>query len=104
MPTKKKNKVNPLLVPGNIVLIRTAVYHALGRVVGTYAAQGVAFVQLAEASYVGDTGRYHEATSKPLRDVAQAEIEPVGSGGLLDVQLAIICDVARAVAISRDVK
>ena len=94
-PTKQKSvKVSPRLSAGNIVLIRTAVYHAIGRVVGVFKIGDVSFVQLSEAAFVGDTGRYHEATSIDLDKVSSAEIEPVGLSGLLDVQIGMICDVA----------
>lgn len=94
----------PLLTVGNIVLIRTAVYHALGRVQALFTVEGVGFVQIAEASYIGDTGRYHEATSRRLAEIANAEIEPVGGAGLMDIQVAAICDVAITVATEKTVK
>jgi hypothetical protein len=100
----KKNKAATLLTPGNVVLIRTAVYHALGRVVGIVDVGGVAFVMLEHASYVGDTGRYHEATARPLREVSSSEVEPVGLGGRMDVQVGAICDVALAADIETAVK
>lgn len=94
----------PLLSIGNVVLVRTAIYHALGKVNAIFDVGGVAFVQLAEASYLGDTGRYNEATSKPLSEVSQAEIEPVGNGGLLDIQIASIGDIALAIRTESKVK
>ena len=99
----KPAKVTPLLVPGQIVLIRTAVYHALGRVAGIHQIGSVDFVQLHDAAFIGDTGRYHKATSVLLSEIPEAEIEPV-SDGVLDIQVAIICDVARAVGVVGAVK
>lgn len=88
--------------PGNIVLIRTAVYHALGKVVGIVMVGGVPFVHLTEAAYIGDTGRFSEATKVPLDKVDRAEIEPVADGQML-VQVAMICDVVHAMETVRTV-
>jgi hypothetical protein len=56
----------------------------------------VGFIQLRKASFVGDTGLYSEATSKPLKDVKDAELEAVGGDGLLEIQIGSIGDVAIA--------
>lgn len=106
MAAKKKKIAKPstLLKPGNVVLIRTAVYHALGRVRGTYSLEGVGFVQLEEAAWIADTGRFSEATSRAISDLPSSEIEPVGSGGIFDVQLAVICDIALAIRPEKAVK
>ena len=97
MASKKSPKSKgPLLKVGNKVLIRTAVYHAVGVVVALFKVEGVAFVQLGEASFVGDTGLYSQATDKPLKDVPQAELEAVGGDGFLDIQIGSIGDVAVA--------
>lgn len=101
MATKKKKattkKQQPLLTEkGAIVLIRTAVYHAIGVVDGLLDVGGVAFVRLRDACYIGDTGRYTDATTRAISDVPGSELEPVGGDGIMEVQVAIVCDVARA--------
>jgi hypothetical protein len=114
MPTKSKSKstatatatatVTPEskrpLRRGNVVLIRTAVYHALGRVEDIYSIEGVAFVLLSEAAYVGDTGHFSAATELPLDTVQGAEIEPVADG-FMEIQIASIGDVVNAKAVVR---
>ena len=94
MSKGESNRPLPLLTVGNKVLIRTAVYHAVGVVVLFYTIEGVGFVQLSDASFVGDTGLYSKATSQSLSTVAQAELEAVGGAGFLDIQIGSIGDVA----------
>jgi hypothetical protein len=90
-----------LLEKGAVVLLRTAVYHAIGTVGDLFDVGGVAFVRLHDASYLGDTGRYFDATTKPIHEVDASEIEPVGGEGILDVQVAMIGDAARALPYER---
>ena len=93
-----------LLRVGNIVIIRTAIYHALGRVHGFVAYGGVAFVRLSSAAYLGDTGRYSDATSRPIHEVTAAEVERVGLGGMLEIQIGSIGDIALAPEVARETR
>jgi hypothetical protein len=89
-------RLESLFAPGTVLLIRTAVYHALGRVEGLVMVGPIAFLSITEAAFVGDTGRYHEATVKDLSTVAEAEIEPVGypeGEGRMLINVAVIGDV-----------
>jgi hypothetical protein len=62
--------VHPFEKIGMAVFIRTATYFQVGRVVG----QAGNFVQLADAAYIPDTGRFSKALDSGEFD----SVEPVG--------------------------
>lgn len=66
---------------GTCYLIRTVVYYALGRLVGVWEHE----LLLEEASWIADTGRFHEA----LRTGKLAEVEPFVSPVIVG-RLAIV--------------
>lgn len=67
---------------GCAVFVRTVTYHLLGRV--NSVADG--FVELKEASWIADSGRFHQAITTGVL----AEVEPVG---IVYVAIASIVDV-----------
>jgi len=95
-PTLTGNAVHPRgnsLSPGNLVLMRTAVHSWAGRVVRTLEIEGVAFVELESASWIADTGRYHEAFFPGgVQCASNSEIEPVP--GVVAIQIGSIGDIA----------
>ena len=90
MATKKaaktKTKMKRVLRIGNKVLVRTVSYFLIGEIVRID--QG--FLMLSEASWVADTGRFHEA----LQNGTLNEVEPVlTKDGCAEVSLGAIVDV-----------
>lgn len=75
---------------GTEVYIRTAVYHVCGRIVGMRGK----WLDLADASYVANDGRYSAATERGLQNAPNAELERVGNGGRLTINSDLIADVA----------
>ena len=73
---------------GKCYLIRTVSYHWVGRCVAVYQQELV----LGKASWVSDTGRFHECLRDGMEKLSSAEIEPVfegevilGRGAFIDV-------------------
>lgn len=90
-PAPERGNQDDLPFPvGTAVYIRTAVYHACGRIEGR---RGM-WLDLAEASYIGSDGGYSSATERGLQNNSGAEIERVGQGGRLRVNIGMIADVA----------
>jgi len=100
----KNNRSAHSLSPGNMVLLRTAVHSWAGRVRRTLKIEGVAFVELEAASWVADTGRYHEALRDGLDKASLAEIEPAPVDGIVTVQIGAIGDIAPLPSLPREVR
>ena len=79
---KKRTNANAVFSVGKSVFIRTVTYHTVGRV--THVANG--FVRLEEASWVPDSGRFHQALSTGTL----TEVEPVG---IVFVAIGAVVDV-----------
>lgn len=75
--------VTELFEPGSKLFIRTVTYHLVGEVVGTTES---GFVELTDAAWVADSGRFMQALEKG----ALNEVEPVGTAW---VNTASITDV-----------
>lgn len=78
---------------GTAVYCRTVTYHCVGRIVGRRGQ----WLDLDQASYIGTDGRFSEATEKGLQNVEGSEIERVGNGGRLVVNLDAVVDVTKHV-------
>lgn len=89
--TQSSSDNNHNLSAGNKVLLRTAVHGWAGCVSRIFRIEGVAFVELTDASWIADTGRYGEAHIKGIEAMADSEIEKVPCPVL--VQLESIGDV-----------
>jgi len=76
---------------GTAVYVRTVTYHAVGRIV----ARRGQWLDLDEASYVGSDGRFSEATEKGVQNAKGSEIERVGNGGRMVINLDAVVDVTR---------
>lgn len=74
---------------GTNVYIRGAIYSITGRL---EEARGQWLI-LSSAAYVGTDGRFSKATVEGIQNVDGAEIEPVGSGGMIAVNSGAISDV-----------
>ena len=71
METKmKKSTKKSLNLLGNSYFFRTVTYHLIGRVVAVHGD----IIELAEASWIADSGRFMQA----IRDGVLNEVEPVG--------------------------
>lgn len=90
------------LTAGTQVLLRTAVYAWSGRVTRTLCVEGVAFVELEDAAWVSDTGRYHEAVRGGPQSTEKSEIEVID--GRVLVQIASIGDVVELPSLPRATK
>ena len=60
---------------GKAFFFRTVTYHMVGKVVAQY---GGGIVQLADASWIADSGRFMQA----IKDGKLSEVEPVGEAFL----------------------
>lgn len=76
---------------GTAVYCRTVTYHCVGRVKGRRGQ----WLDLEDASYIGTDGRFSQATEKGVQNVEGSEIERVGNGGLLVVNLEAVVDVTK---------
>jgi hypothetical protein len=88
---KKQSAKSPPFTEGQSYFIRTVTYHCVGRVVAVFGARksgnGMgAFVQLTDASWVADSGRFAQA----IKDGTLNEVEPVGA---MYVAIASVVDV-----------
>jgi hypothetical protein len=99
-----KTESSHLLSPGRLVLIRTAVHSWSGRVLRTLLIEGAPFVELAEAAWVADTGRYHEALLGGVASAESSEIEPAPKGAVVLVAIAAIGDVAPLPVVPTEVR
>lgn len=80
---------------GTPVYVRTVTYHAVGRIVGRRGQ----WIDLDEASYVGSDGRFSEATEKGVQNAKGSEIERVGNGGRMVINLDAVVDVTRHIEV-----
>jgi hypothetical protein len=76
---------------GTPVYCRTVTYHAVGRIAGRRGQ----WLDLDEASYIGNDGRFSVATESGVQNAPNAEIERVGNGGRMVVNLDAVVDVTR---------
>jgi len=78
-----------LFVQGQKYYIRTVTHHQVGECAGIVEEGNVPFVILQNASWVADSGRWHDALAKGFQD--NAEIEPCP--GIVRVNISSIIDV-----------
>ena len=78
-----QEKVVNIFIPGECVFIRTVTYHLTGRV----RRQIGSFVELEEAAWIADSGRFSDAISKGTL----SEVEPVP--GIVRVNIAAVTDI-----------
>ena len=83
-----KPKAKQLLSPGSVVFIRTVTHYHVGRVVRIVEIGKVGFVELADAAWVADSGRFADM----LKSGVVNEAEPFAGNAL--VGLGAIVDVA----------
>jgi hypothetical protein len=74
---------------GEKVYIRTVTHHQVGEVVGVSDVGNTTFVVLKNASWIADSGRWHDALKDGFKD--NAEIEP--EQGLVAVNVGSIIDI-----------
>lgn len=64
---------------GQCYLIRTVTCHWVGKLIAVYQNE----VVLEKASWVADTGRFHECLRDSMEGLSNAEIEPVFKGNVI---------------------
>jgi hypothetical protein len=78
-----------LFTPGSKYYIRTVTHHQVGKCIGVVHEGNIPFVLLENASWVADSGRWHDSLTKGFQ--SNAEIEPCP--GVVRVNVSSIIDI-----------